>query len=147
MTRIAGSRISLKQALSLGLLILAVYFPIILYVNLSTFDIWGQLDFLLFPAGVNFAFYVMFILAADRIIDRLSKAYRYILEQKDNAVVRLSTELDFISSYAFLLISRYDMESIIKNDNPLFTRFIISRDFKSILALTVEEPTVYVLIS
>lgn len=89
MTRIAGSRITLKQAISLGLLILVVYFPIILYVNIPTYDIWGQLDFLLFPAGVNLAFYVLFILAADRIIDRFEGLLgeRFLVESQVPAVI------------------------------------------------------------
>ena len=89
MTRISEKRISLKQALSLGLLILAVYFPIILYVNIPTFDIWGQLDFLLFPACVNLAFYVIFILAADRIIDRIEGVVgeKFLVESQLPAVI------------------------------------------------------------
>lgn len=89
MTRIAGSRISLKQAMSLGLLILAVYFPIILYVNIPIYNIWGQLDFLLLPAGVNLAFYVIFILAADRIIDRIEGLVgeKFLVESQLPAVI------------------------------------------------------------
>jgi two-component system LytT family sensor kinase len=45
---------------------------------------------------------------SEKFIDRLSKAYRYILEQKDNDTVYLKTELDFIESYAFLLKIRFE---------------------------------------
>jgi LytS/YehU family sensor histidine kinase len=43
-----------------------------------------------------------------QFINRLSKAYRYILEQRDNERVPLRTELDFIDSYTFLLRIRFD---------------------------------------
>lgn len=45
---------------------------------------------------------------SEKFIDQLSKAYRYILEQKDNDTVTLQTELDFINSYAFLLKIRFE---------------------------------------
>jgi two-component system, LytTR family, sensor kinase len=45
---------------------------------------------------------------SEKFIDQLSKAYRYILEQKDNETVSLKTELDFLSSYAFLLKIRFE---------------------------------------
>jgi len=43
-----------------------------------------------------------------QFINRLSKAYRYILEQRDAERVPLRTELDFIDSYTFLLRIRFD---------------------------------------
>lgn len=43
-----------------------------------------------------------------QFINRLSKAYRYILEQRDSEQVSLKTELDFLDSYAFLLNIRFD---------------------------------------
>lgn len=45
---------------------------------------------------------------SEKFIDQLSKAYRYILEQKDNETVSLKTELDFLHSYAFLLKIRFE---------------------------------------
>lgn len=45
---------------------------------------------------------------SEKFIDQLSKAYRYILEQKDNDTVSLKTELNFLASYAFLLKIRFD---------------------------------------
>ncbi|KAA9357184.1 sensor histidine kinase [Larkinella humicola] len=45
---------------------------------------------------------------SEQFIDQLSRAYRYILEQKDNDKVRLKTELDFIRSYTFLLKIRFE---------------------------------------
>lgn len=43
-----------------------------------------------------------------QFISRLSKAYRYILEQRDSERVSLKTELDFLDSYTFLLNIRFD---------------------------------------
>jgi tetratricopeptide (TPR) repeat protein len=46
-------------------------------------------------------------LLAEQFIDQLSRSYRYILEQKDQPLVALRTELDFIKSYIFLLEIRF----------------------------------------
>jgi len=45
---------------------------------------------------------------SEKFIDQLSRSYRYTLEQKDNDLVPLSTELDFIKSYTFLLKIRFE---------------------------------------
>ena len=45
---------------------------------------------------------------SERFIDQLSRAYRYILEQKDNEQVSLKTELEFIQAYRFLLNIRFE---------------------------------------
>jgi sensor histidine kinase YesM len=52
---------------------------------------------------------------SEKFIDQLSKAYRYILEQKDNDTVSLKTELDFLESYAFLLKIRFENKFDVKN--------------------------------
>ena len=51
---------------------------------------------------------------SEKFIDQLSKAYRYILEQKDNETVPLKTELDFLNSYAFLLKIRFENKFDVK---------------------------------
>ncbi|MBA4053778.1 MAG: histidine kinase, partial [Marivirga sp.] len=51
---------------------------------------------------------------SEKFIDKLSKAYRYILEQKDNETVSLKTELDFLNSYAFLLKIRFENKFDVK---------------------------------
>ncbi|MFZ4647391.1 MAG: sensor histidine kinase [Gemmataceae bacterium] len=43
-----------------------------------------------------------------RFINQLSRAYRYILEQRDNERVSLRTELEFIQAYIFLLSIRFE---------------------------------------
>ncbi|MDB5242576.1 MAG: histidine kinase [Spirosoma sp.] len=45
---------------------------------------------------------------SEKFIDQLSRAYRYILEQKDNERVLLRTELEFIQAYRFLLNIRFE---------------------------------------
>ena len=44
---------------------------------------------------------------SEQFIDRLSRAYRYILEQRETEVVPLATELEFLQSYTFLLQTRF----------------------------------------
>ena len=45
---------------------------------------------------------------SEQFIDQLSRSYRYILEQKEQSLVTLRTELDFIQSYVFLLKIRFE---------------------------------------
>jgi tetratricopeptide (TPR) repeat protein len=45
---------------------------------------------------------------SERFIDQLSRSYRYILEQKEQSLVTLRTELGFIESYSFLLKIRFE---------------------------------------
>lgn len=45
---------------------------------------------------------------SEKFIDKLSQAYRYILEHKDEETVPLKTELNFLSAYAFLLQIRFE---------------------------------------
>ena len=44
---------------------------------------------------------------SEQFIDRLSRAYRYILEQRETDVVPLAAELEFLQSYTFLLQIRF----------------------------------------
>ena len=43
-----------------------------------------------------------------QFIDRLSKAFRYVLEQRETEKVSLATELEFLDAYTFLLNIRFD---------------------------------------
>lgn len=45
---------------------------------------------------------------SELFIDRLSKAYRYILEQRDTDVVPLRSELAFLQAYVYLLKTRFE---------------------------------------
>jgi len=51
---------------------------------------------------------------SEKFIDQLSKAYRYILEHKDNETVSLKTELNFLNAYAFLLKIRFENKFDVK---------------------------------
>jgi PAS domain S-box-containing protein len=44
---------------------------------------------------------------AERFTEHLSKIYRYVLENKDKELVTLKTEMEFLSSYIFLLEIRF----------------------------------------
>ncbi|GAB4017846.1 sensor histidine kinase [Spirosoma koreense] len=55
---------------------------------------------------------------SEKFIDQLSRAYRYILEQKDNERVPLRTELEFIEAYRFLLNIRFENKFDIFIDVP-----------------------------
>ncbi|NIJ53786.1 sensor histidine kinase [Dyadobacter arcticus] len=41
-------------------------------------------------------------------VNRLSKAYRYILEQSDFELIKLRTEIEFLETYMFLLKTRFE---------------------------------------
>ena len=64
---------------------------------------------------------------AGQFINRLSKAYRYILEQRDNERVSLHTELDFIAAYTFLLTIRFE--------NKFFVTIDIAQDARDRFAI------------
>ena len=44
---------------------------------------------------------------AEKFTEHLSKVYRYVLENKDNDLVSLNTELEFLDAYLFLLNIRF----------------------------------------
>ena len=45
---------------------------------------------------------------SEKFIDQLARSYRYLLEQKDNDLVPLKTEIDFVHSFTFLLKIRFE---------------------------------------
>lgn len=45
---------------------------------------------------------------SEKFIDQLARSYRYLLEQKDNELVVLKTEIDFVQSFTFLLKIRFE---------------------------------------
>jgi two-component system LytT family sensor kinase len=57
---------------------------------------------------------------SEQFIQQLSKTYRYILEQKDQVLIALRTELDFIEAYAFLLKIRFGEKFDLKIEIPGF---------------------------
>lgn len=72
MTDSSQGKISFKQAIFLALTVLCIYYPITIYYNIPI-DHWRNVQFLVFPAIVNFVFYVLLIIAIDRIIDESEK--------------------------------------------------------------------------
>ncbi len=59
---------------------------------------------------------------SETFIKQLSRAYRYILEQRDQDLVPLGTELDFIKAYTFLLKIRFENKFDVTIDVPQDTR-------------------------
>ncbi len=55
---------------------------------------------------------------AEQFIEQLSRSYRYILEQKEQSLVTLRTELEFIQAYAFLLKIRFEDKFDLAVDIP-----------------------------
>jgi tetratricopeptide (TPR) repeat protein len=55
---------------------------------------------------------------AEQFIQELSRSYRYILEQKDQSLVSLKTELEFLRSYTFLLNIRFSNKLLLKIEAP-----------------------------
>lgn len=50
---------------------------------------------------------------SERFIEQLSRSYRYILEQKEQSLVPLRTELEFIQAYSFLLKIRFENKFVL----------------------------------
>ncbi|HCY90487.1 MAG TPA: histidine kinase [Chitinophagaceae bacterium] len=56
---------------------------------------------------------------SEKFIVQLSKAYRYILEQKDSGLVSLKSELEFLDAYFFLMEIRFDNKIVLeKQEKP-----------------------------
>jgi LytS/YehU family sensor histidine kinase len=55
---------------------------------------------------------------AERFTEHLSKVYRYVLENKDCELVKLSTELEFLEAYLFLLSIRFENKLQVKLNIP-----------------------------
>src|SRR5688500_2017343 len=72
MTDLKQGRISLKRAIYLALTVLCIYYPITIAANIPL-EQWKNVRFLALPATVHFVFYVLLILAIDRIIDAFQK--------------------------------------------------------------------------
>ncbi|MEQ8924264.1 MAG: PAS domain S-box protein [Fulvivirga sp.] len=53
---------------------------------------------------------------SERFINELAKSYRYLLEQKDNELVDLKTEIDFVKAFTFLLKIRFEDKLQLKID-------------------------------
>jgi LytS/YehU family sensor histidine kinase len=85
----------------------------------------NEIDLLKTQVNPHFLFNSLSILSSlvhvnadlsEQFIEQLARSYRYILEQKDQALVSLRTELEFIRSYAFLLKIRFENKFDLKLD-------------------------------
>lgn len=56
---------------------------------------------------------------SEKFIDQLAKSYRYLLEQKDNELVPLKTEIDFVQSFTFLLKIRFEEKLQVRIELPI----------------------------
>ena len=102
----------------------------------------AQLDALRNQVNPHFLFNSLSILAslvdtdarlAGQFVSRLAKAYRYILEQREQARVPLRTELDFLAAYTFLLTVRFEGKLFVDLDVPE-----AARDGYAIAPLTLQ---------
>ena len=102
----------------------------------------AQLDALRNQVNPHFLFNSLSILAslvdtdarlAGQFVSRLAKAYRYILEQRDQVRVPLRTELDFLAAYTFLLTVRFEGKLFVALDVPE-----AARDGYAIAPLTLQ---------
>ena len=85
--------------------------------NLEKQQLLNEIALLKIQVNPHFLFNSLSILSSlvrvnpdlsEQFIDQLSRSYRYILEQKEQSLVTLRTELEFIQSYAFLLKIRFE---------------------------------------
>lgn len=55
---------------------------------------------------------------AEKFIDKLSKTYRYLLDQHEKAAVHISNEIEFLNNFEYLIEQRYGKKIIIKKEIP-----------------------------
>jgi PAS domain S-box-containing protein len=85
-------------------------------INLQKENLQSQFDVLKQQVNPHFLFNSLNVLTsliklepdlAEKFSEQLSKVYRYVLENKDNELVDLNTELNFLDAYIFLLNIRF----------------------------------------
>ena len=95
--------------------------------SLEKQQLLNEIDLLKTQVNPHFLFNSLSILTSlvhvnpdlsEQYIEQLARSYRYILEQKDQMLVTLRTELDFIRSYAFLLKIRFENKFELHLDLP-----------------------------
>lgn len=100
---------------------------------------------------------------AEVFIDRLSKVYRYLLQQQDKDIVPIEEELDFLSSFLFLIELRFSGQTEISIEKeglsdfliaPVVLQMLIENAFKHNevskeypLRISIERDTDYVVVS
>jgi len=95
--------------------------------NLEKQQLLNEIALLKIQVNPHFLFNSLSILSSlvrvnpdlsEQFIDQLSRSYRYILEQKEQSLVSLRTELEFIKSYSFLLKIRFENKFDLRFDLP-----------------------------
>lgn len=85
-------------------------------INLQKENLQSQFDVLKQQVNPHFLFNSLNVLTslikldpdlAEKFSEQLSKVYRYVLENKDNEMVDLNTEINFLDAYIFLLNIRF----------------------------------------
>jgi PAS domain S-box-containing protein len=85
-------------------------------INLQKENLQSQYEVLKQQVNPHFLFNSLNVLTslikiepdlAEKFSEQLSKVYRYVLENKDNELVDLNTELNFLDAYIFLLNIRF----------------------------------------
>lgn len=77
---------------------------------------------------------------SENYIHQLSKIYRYVLESAKKQTVPLKEEIEFITSYAFLLDIRFDKKlKIVIDVNPKVDEFIIPVSLQTLIENAVKH--------
>jgi len=96
-------------------------------INLQKENLQSQFDVLKQQVNPHFLFNSLNVLTsliklepdlAEKFSEHLSKVYRYVLENKDNELVDLNTELVFLDAYIFLLNIRFVNKLNVNIDIP-----------------------------
>lgn len=96
-------------------------------INLQKENLQSQFDVLKQQVNPHFLFNSLNVLTslikiepdlAEKFTEQLAKVYRYVLENKENELVSLSSELDFMRAYIFLLDIRFKEKVFIRFDIP-----------------------------
>jgi len=96
-------------------------------INLQKENLQSQYDVLKQQVNPHFLFNSLNVLTsliklepdlAEKFSEQLSKVYRYVLENKDNELVDLNTELNFLDAYIFLLNIRFVGKLVVNLNIP-----------------------------
>jgi PAS domain S-box-containing protein len=94
-------------------------------INLQKENLQSQYDVLKQQVNPHFLFNSLNVLTslikiepdlAERFSEQLSKVYRYVLENRDNELIDLHTELTFLNAYIFLINIRFMDKLIVRMD-------------------------------
>lgn len=100
-------------------------------INLQKENLQSQYEVLKQQVNPHFLFNSLNVLTsliklepdlAEKFSEQLSKVYRYVLENKDNELVDLQTELNFLDAYIFLLNIRFIDKLKVNIDIPTHRR-------------------------